>query len=612
MSIEKDSKFEALLDHIKRSRGLDFGGYKRSTLMRRVFRRMQMVGIENYVDYMDFLQVHPEEFTQLFNTILINVTAFFRDEPAWTHLAERIIPKILESKSSNDFIRVWSAGCASGEEAYTLAMLLAEALGPEAFQRRVKIYATDMDEDALAQARQASYTEKAMETVPVELRMKYFEIAAGRYVFRPEFRRSVIFGRHDLLQDAPISRLDLLACRNTLMYFNAETQEKILARLHFALKDGGFLFLGKAEMLLTHANLFTAVEFKHRIFTKAAPVNVRDRLLIMAQAGDAEAAGRLGQHERLREVAFETGPVAQVVVDINGALALANERARSLFGLSQKDVGSLLHDLKLAYQPVQLRMVIEQAYAERHSVKLTSAERHFPDGSLQYLDVQASPLLENGKPLGVSITYEDVTQRVRLQIDLQRSTRELETAYEELQSANEELETTNEELQSTNEELETTNEELQSTNEELETMNEELQSTNEELETLNEEMRQRTTELNNSNIFLQAVLSNLRAGIAVVDHRLEILIWNQRAEDLWGLRADEAQGQSLLSLDIGLPVGKLPLLEVMDGKVEGMEQIVDATSRRGKAIRCHITCSPFFGPNKERLGVVIVMEEARD
>jgi len=295
---ERNAQFEALLDYLKRSRGFDFTGYKRSSLMRRVLKRMQMVAIGDYGDYLDYLEVHPEEFAHLFNTILINVTAFFRDEAAWDYLTQDIIPQVLADKTDGDPVRVWSAGCASGEEAYTVAMLLAEALGPAAFRQRVKIYATDVDEEALAQARQAGYTDKNLQPVPAELREKYFELAGNRYVFRADLRRSIIFGRHDLVHDAPISRLDLLVCRNVLMYFNAETQAHILARLHFALNDIGYLFLGKAEMLLTHANLFNPADLKHRIFTKTSKVNLRDRLIVLAQAGDAEAVNHLGQQVR--------------------------------------------------------------------------------------------------------------------------------------------------------------------------------------------------------------------------------------------------------------------------------------------------------------------------
>jgi len=260
--------FDALLDYLKKNRGSDFTGYKRQSLMRRITRRMQMVDITDYRDFQDYLEVHPEEFTNLFNTILINVTSFFRDKDAWDFLAEEIIPEMLASKKDSEVIRIWSAGCASGEEAYTIAMLMIEALGEESFKNRVKIFATDIDEAALTQARMATYLAKEVEPVPSELRGKYFTIAGGSYIFKADLRSSIVFGRHDLIQDAPISHLDLLVCRNTLMYFKSETQSKILSRFHFALNDSGIIFLGRAELLLTHAHLFSPETLKHRIFTK--------------------------------------------------------------------------------------------------------------------------------------------------------------------------------------------------------------------------------------------------------------------------------------------------------------------------------------------------------
>src|SRR5438093_6467958 len=267
---EPDSTFENLLEYLKRVRGFDFTGYKRPSLLRRVEKRMQEVGIQAFDDYRDYLEVHTDEFARLFNTILINVTGFFRDPNAWEYLSKEIIPQILADKKSKDSVRVWSAGCASGEEAYTLAMLLAEHLGTSGFRQRVKIYATDLDQDALAVARQGSYDAKTVQDIPEALLKKYFDRTGSRYSFHTDLRRSVIFGRNDQVQDAPISRLDLLVCRTTLMYFNAEAQERILSHFHFALQDKGFLFLGKAEMLLTHNNLFFPKDLKHRVFSKVS------------------------------------------------------------------------------------------------------------------------------------------------------------------------------------------------------------------------------------------------------------------------------------------------------------------------------------------------------
>ncbi|MBD2560383.1 MULTISPECIES: CheR family methyltransferase [Nostoc] len=609
-SAEKDPEFENLLVYLRQSRGFDFTGYKRSTLMRRVRKRMQSLSIENFGDYLDYLEVYPEEFNYLFNTILINVTAFFRDSSAWEYLAEQILPNLIKNKKTSDQIRIWSAGCASGEEAYTLAMLMAEILGADEFRQRVKIYATDVDEEALNQARQATYSSKDVQEVPDELRQKYFETLGNRYVFRQDLRRSVIFGRHDLLQDAPISRLDLLVSRNTLMYFNSETQGRILARFHFALNDNGYLFLGKAEMLLMHSNLFTPIDLKNRIFTKVSSVNIRDRLLVMANSVEDESSSRLSRHLRLRDLSFDTAIIAQVVIDNNGTLVLVNEQARNLFGLSPRDLTRPFQDLELSYRPIELRSLIERAYAERRPITLTNVERYLSNTDTQYLDVLITPLQDTDTSfLGVSIAFHDVSRYIKLQEALQRSQQELETTNEELQSTNEELETTNEELQSTNEELETTNEELQSTNEELETMNEELQSTNEELQTINNELSQRTTELNRTNIFLISILRSLQTGIVVIDSSFNISIWNYMVEDLWGLRTDEVLGKSIFSLDIGLPVEQLrsPIRESISGKKQFQEMILDATNRRGRQIKCYLAITPLLGI--EMQGAVLMMAD---
>jgi two-component system CheB/CheR fusion protein len=283
-----------------------------------------------------------------------------------------------------------------------------------------------------------------------------------------------------------------------------------------------------------------------------------------------------------------------------------------MFGLSPNDIGRALQDLDISHRPTDLRSLIEQAFAERRAVVQTSIERRFPDGESQYLDVVVAPLYDDGqKPMGAAVSFVDVTRSVRLQEELRRSHEEIQTTNEELQSSNEELETTNEELQSSNEELETTNEELQSTNEELETMNEELQSTNEELQTVNEELRTRSEELNHVNSFFESVLGSLSAGAVVVSQNLDVLMWNHRAEDLWGLRADEVQGKGLLNLDIGLPVHELRgvVRDSLAGESGRAELVLDAITRRGKKIRCRVTCSPLVTPGKKREGVILMMEE---
>ena len=604
---------EALLEYLKHTRGFDFTGYKRTTLTRRIAKRLQMVGCESFADYIDYLEVHPEEFGALFDTILINVTAFFRDQPAWQELADEVIPDLVAAKPAGSPIRVWSAGCASGEEAYTLAIALAETLGPDEFRGRVKIYGTDVDEDALAKARSANYSIRETEGVPPGLLEKYFEPTNGTGLgFRKDLRRSVIFGRHDLIQDAPISRLDLLVCRNTLMYLNAETQARILDRFHFALNERGVMFLGKAETLLTYSRVFEAVDLKRRIFTKLARSMPRDRLSGSRRlpAGESQLppADPLG----IRDATLESGLLAQLAVDRNGTLVVANAAARSMFGLNEHDLGRPLQDLEVSYRPVELRSCIDQAYATRGPILLRQAEWVGGPSDVRFVDVAVVPLNDGaGGFMGVTVTVSNVTDVRRLQDDLQHSNEELEQAYEALQSTNEELETTNEELQSTIEELETTNEELQSTNEELETMNEELQSTNEELETINDELRQRSAELDELNTFFHAVLFSIRWGVVVLDPDLRVRVWNRGAEELWGMRADEVRNEHFLNLDIGLPVAQLrPAIRAAlagNGPVDHVR--VQAVNRRGKSMVADIECSPLTNAAGESRGAILIMDE---
>src|SRR5262245_61263098 len=217
MSAElEENNAEALLDHLSRSRGFDFTGYKRSSLLRRIQKRMQIVGTSSYGDYIAHLEANPDEFGLLFNTILINVTSFFRDPEAWGYLSRAILTRVLADTRPDGVIRAWSAGCASGQEAYTLAMIVAARIGIEQCRRRPKSYASDVDEDALNEARHATYNATQIQDVPPELVTRYFERAEDRYTFHKDLRRAIIFGRHDLVQDAPISRVNLIVCRNTL------------------------------------------------------------------------------------------------------------------------------------------------------------------------------------------------------------------------------------------------------------------------------------------------------------------------------------------------------------------------------------------------------------
>jgi two-component system CheB/CheR fusion protein len=520
------------------------------------------------------------------------------------------VPTMLAERGPDDPIRIWSAGCAAGQEAYSLAMVFADALGPDRFRQRVKIYATDVDNEALGYARQASYVQDELDNLTGEQIAEYFEQHGNRYVFRKDLRRSVIFGRNDLVQDAPISRIDLLVCRNTLMYFNAETQAKILGRFHFALAPRGLLFLGKAEMLLSHSRIFDALNLKRRTFRKTAgnPIGL-GHLVTHGLVHDRH--GEVGGLDELREHAFSASPVAQVVVTGEDIVALINQQAEAVFGVSPRDIGRPLRDLELSYRPVELRAYVEQSRVERRSLRIKDVEWQRSTGDSVWFEIHVNPLVnsDNGL-LGVSIVFHDVTAARKLLDELEHTNRQLESAYEELQSTNEELETTNEELQSTVEELETTNEELQSTNEELETINEELQSTNDELQAINDTLRDRSAELDDVNDFLESILTSVRFGVVVVNQEMRVLVWNRGAEDLWGLRREEAVGEHLLNLDIGLPVADLRL-SVRSAMTEpSYEQAhsLDAVNRKGRRTTIKVVVGALRGRDGQVNGAILTME----
>src|SRR3954451_8107792 len=405
----------------------------------------------------------------------------------------------------------------------------------------------------------------------------------------------------------------MLVCRNTLMYFNAETQARILSRFHFALSEGGVLFLGKAEMLLSHGNLFSPTELRYRVFRRVP------RLPLPLSGGYLEPIAALNDSahplDELRTEAFAASPVAQLVLTSDGLVALTNRQLEQQFAVTSRDIGRPFRDLDISYRPVELRKYIEQAQVERRSLRVTDVEYTRAPGEVVNLEIQVSPLTgADGSLLGVNLIFSDVTAGRRLQDELEQTNQRLEAAYEELQSTNEELETTNEELQSTVEELETTNEELQSTNEELETMNEELQSANDELQGTNEQLRDRTGEVSDLNAFMQSVLSSFEAAVIVLDRDLVVTVWTPQAQELWGLRPEEAVGRELVDLDSGLPVAGLEpwLRAVLDGTeamVSGRQ--LSAVNRRGRTVELRVSVSPLpiVAGVPGAAGVLLVLED---
>ncbi|MBD2256864.1 protein-glutamate O-methyltransferase CheR [Pseudanabaena sp. FACHB-2040] len=272
-------ELEDLLSYLKQVEQIDLTGYKRSTLMRRIQVRMQRAGAKNYQDYLGHLK-QPGEIIGLLNTIFINFTSFFRDRFVWKYLEDQVIPQLIADRSPDEPIRVWSAGCASGEETYSLAMLLAEALGAEQYQQRVQIYGTDIDQGAITHARRGRYFPHSVKEISPDLLERYFECTADGYQWRRDRGHDIVFHHHNLLQASPLTQIDLLVCRNVFIYLMPEAQTRILANFRFSLKQSGLLMLGQAENIITRPQraLFTAVDRQAKAFKKAPDLEPDHRL----------------------------------------------------------------------------------------------------------------------------------------------------------------------------------------------------------------------------------------------------------------------------------------------------------------------------------------------
>jgi two-component system CheB/CheR fusion protein len=556
-----DPGFGALLEKLSESYNFDFREYKEASLMRRIRSRMSQVRAPTFEAYAGFLDLHPEEHVHLFNAILINVTGFFRDAEAWTTLGEEVIPRMVAEAAESRTLRIWSAGCSSGEEPYSLAILLAEHLGERATEFQIKIYGTDVDEDVLVAARHAFYRTEQLKDVPDRLLERYFIRDGQLWRVRRDIRKWCIFGAHNLTQSPPLSHIDLLVCRNVLIYFSSALQERILARFHYAVRGGGFLFLGRSESLLARARLFAPVHLKWRVFQRlpsstrmASAVLPEHPALPPAAAPRAEPTATGIRVQR----ALEALPTAVLIVDTADTILSWNAAAEALFETPVANaLGRKFRDLDVSYRVEGLRARMEDVKARQAPARLEDVSFTRRAGDVVHANIVIAPLLDAHRFVGVVVSADDATGYSRLKEQMTRVAEQHATAIEELQSTNEELETTNEELQSTNEELETTNEELQSTNEELETTVEELQAANAELATLNAELEERGAELVRLDRYHRGLVDAMEPALVVTDRVGVVQTWNEAAERLCGLKAEQVAGRELFALPLGDLVGRM-------------------------------------------------------
>ena len=565
-----DSGLRQILELINRQANIDFQAYKTSTIVRRIGRRMATTRMRSMREYIGYLKANPQEVGQLVEAFLINVTHFFRDPEAFGYLTQQVIPTLIEQARGRDrVLRFWSAGCATGEEPYTLAMIVADLLGAELPEWSVKIFATDLDAAAINFARNGVYPANVLGGLPDHYRERYFERLDGSkgYHIAKALRQMVIFGQQDLSRSAPFPRIDLVLCRNVLIYFTPDLQDFVLNRFAFSLQPSyGYLFLGKAETVRPALSYYELVNKQWKVYrctggslpmprlrsslhapfamsSPVLPIQPSSAAIQSVEHEPPSAPSEFNNLRRLNEVLLRFFPVGIVVIDRSYRLVSINAAARRLLGLHEAGYEQdFLHAVKgLPYALV--RDAIDTVFRERGTVTLPEIELDAGDErylNLSFVLMQSEQTMPDLLLVSVTDVAEQVQIRRRLQATqieqtklvseleatnkrLHVTNRELTNANEEFQVANEELLLTHEELQATIEEFETTNEELQAANEELETNNEELQATNEELETTNDELRASTSELQMVTEMLETERSRLTAMVELAPFYIVVL-----------------------------------------------------------------------------------------
>jgi len=556
---------QEMFDLLRERSGIDFSHYKPTTVARRIERRMGINQIDDYDGYLGLLRHADAEVEILAREMLINVTRFFRDTEAFDFLENNVITGLIEGSGSDAEVRVWVAGCSTGEEAYSLAILLDEALRRAQSRKRVKIFATDVDVDAIANASLGRYASEIRADVTPERLERYFTVSGDGYAVCQEIRQRVVFAAHNMISDPPFSNIDLICCRNVLIYFQQPIQQKVIAAFHFALRRRGVAFFGKAESVGELKSHFEPLKERYRLFRKRA--NASAPISTSIRAGSPESAGLRPVANLLRS--YRTAPREHLFDHVKDSLINdhvpaclildADHHAVHIYGRANKylnrfpsgRVSTNVHDIIAEELSVAVSTALTRAENEAKPVYYSSIPVKL-DEQDRSLDLEAEYFAEkNGRPAHFVVMFTDREDESRRQVrageafDIDAQTRQRIRDLEgELVQKQESLQVSNEELETTNEELQSANEELMSSNEELQSANEELQSVNEELFTVNHEYQEKIIELSVASNDLDHVLSLTSIALIFVDPSLRIRKFTSLADRYF----------NLMPTDVGRPL----------------------------------------------------------
>ncbi|PYJ11884.1 MAG: histidine kinase [Verrucomicrobia bacterium] len=600
-----ESALGEVLAHLRAQTGHDFSHYKRATVLRRVARRLQVNSIETIPQYLEFIRKHPAEARALLQDLLIGVTHFFRDQESFAAL-EASVPQLFAGKRQEDQVRVWVAGCATGEEAYSIAILLCEHAERLDQPPSIQIFASDLDDGAIQSARDGLYPSTIEADVSLERLRRFFNKDHGRYRVKKSLREKVLFASHNLLRDPPFSRIDLISCRNLLIYLNLKAQEQVFDIFHFALRGGGLLFMGTAETGSNVQSLFSPMDGKHRLYVRRsvprpswkipilpgrAPhpgekvVSIsRARMLpaltpshVEAAAVDSPGSQYAGQERRALlfgelhlKLLEQYGPPSVVVNESYDIIHLSEKAGRYLQFVAGEPTANLLKVVHPALR-IELRTALFRA-AQQHETISVATHTIEIEGRQEAIAVQVRPMQSGDPEHGLFlVVFEQQSEHLPAPAPVRDETvtRELDLEIQhlkdQLSATIEQYEASNEELKAANEELQATNEEMRSATEELETSKEELQSVNEELVTVNHELKGSVEELSRTNADLTNLMASTDIGTIFLDRQLRVQRFTPSAQRVF----------NLLPADMGRPLSDITHKLAYPGLLQDAEKVLE-------------------------------------